>query len=1325
MLRRVRAGWLRAGAALAAVVAAVLLWGMARAAISYVAWAGKNNVGDATSIALPRPAGVAAGDYLVAMVAQDGNGSFSTPSGWTLLRSSNGTRDPRLMIYGRFAAADDPASWSFSSDRKDTITGGIVALRGVDTTAPLAASGIQANNGVSSCTAPSVSPAVTDTLLLGVWGAKEASLTPPDTMTALPGANGGDVFVRAAYQALSVSGATGTRAAAMSDKKTCNGALLAFKPAAASTYTISGTVYEDPNYGGGAGRSRAAAAGVAVAGARVELYGSAGAFVSATNSAADGSYSFTALAAGAWHVRVASQSVRSTRSGSTAAQLGVLTWRANAASGSVVAVTDQVGGTVPGAADPGNGGSGTTIDTSSYAFSAGLTGTAHAVAAVTLGSADVGGVDFGFNFDTVTHTGASGQGSLAQAVANANALGGDATLAVAGRSAGVEHVVFMVANGSAAAGLRSAYSFFSGGVATITPTAPLVLSASLVVDAQTQPGWSADPVLEIAGGSLGAGQSCWQVDAGTATLRGLIVNRCPADGVRLGGGSAHGLQGNWIGLSASGGSGQGNGGAGIGVGGASGSTISGNRIEGNARGVSITSGSGHRISGNRFQGQQVLGIDLGADGVTANDGSAVDGTPNRGMDHPVFSTAALDTTQNTLRLVGQVGTGSGQAAFAGAQIEVYRSSAHASGYGEGLELLATLTADAAGRFDTTLAVASGALAVGDPITATATDAAGNTSEFGPSTATTEPESPLPSGFNAFETDTAALAVGGVIRTRIAGQAGTFAVAALDAAGTALHSGFSGTVALTWLDARDDSGPVSGSCRSSWVELGSAGSAVFDNAARVQVTLTPPASGTRVMRLKMSHSGASGSASGCSGDAFAVRPAQLTLAPSDADAASAGTTRALTNSAASGGVVHRAGRPFTAVAQALGADGTPATGYDGTPRPTVTACLLPAGCSAGALQAADTAAVAGAWRHDALRYAEVGVVALQLVDEHFADIDAADTPAATRRISSAVVSTGRFVPDSLELALATSGTLATANGACLAAGSGATFFGQGFGWATPPQVTVTARNADGQTTALWGGELMKLVPSGITPGLSASGSASLSTSFGGASVTALGAGQARVDAAGTDRFLLELPTGAVQPSVTPTWAWTLAVSDASEAGVAGNPTLTTSVQQTGVPFDRGAVFHSGRLALAPAHGDARSGVRALVQLQRWSSAGWITMTEDRGCVTVQPRHLVVANPSGVFTTAGACAAPLATDTPTRGGRAWLVLPATPGGAPGRLWLRLAGEAASGQACTAAGAVQPLAALGQPWLTGGVTGAGPGAWATWGSPNREPLLRREIW
>jgi CSLREA domain-containing protein len=754
-----------------------------------------------------------------------------------------------------------------------------------------------------------------------------------------------------------------------------------------------------------------------------------------------------------------------------------------------------------------------------------------------------------------------------------------------------------------------------------------------------------------------------------------------------------------------------------------------NLIAGNqGHGIRVTTQTS-RLSANSITNNLWRGIDLGGDNVTANDGALNGAQPNNGMDHAVVTGAGIDGAGTSITVFGHVGTGSGQAVFAGARVEVFKANNDGSGYGQGATYLGFLTADANGRFFGALAIPLGAAVVGDAITATATDAAGNTSEFGPNWTSTTTAGLSPASFNAFETDTSAGALTGVIRSKVAGTAGPLAVLALDSAGTAPHAGFTGSVQLNWLDARDDSGPVTGSCRASWLDLGAAGTASFSNNNRVDVTLTPPANSTRSMRLKMTYAGPGGTVVACSNDAFAALPAQLAwLGASDTNSATAGNTRTLDNVAASGGVVHQAGRPFTLRAQALTSGGLLMPAYDGTPALTISSCVLPAACTPGALGGGNVAASAGLYTHNSVTYSEVGAVAVALADTSYANVDSGDTAAGARTISSSALAVGRFVPDSYALTIHTAGVLATASASCLSPGSGATFNGQGFGWATTPQVTVTARNAAGATTLHWTSSLMKLAPgAGLVPTLAVAnaGSATLAASYAATTVQDLSAGQVRLQAGALDRFVLDTSAGAPQPSTTPTWQWQLAVTDSAEAGVAGNPQPSGTATQGSVLFDQGGTFHSSRLALATAHGDARSGVRMLMQLQRYTAAGWVTMTEDRGCVTVQRNHLEMDTPSGVFTSAGVCAAPLSTSATTDGGRAWLALPATPGGAPGRLAVRVAGTAASGSACSPAGAVQPVASLGMPWLTGGSSGAGPQATATWGRPQRDLVLRREIW
>jgi len=62
----------------------------------------------------------------------------------------------------------------------------------------------------------------------------------------------------------------------------------------ASAATFTGTVFEDANYGGGAGRSLAASGGTGIANVRVELYRvSDGALIDTDDTIAGGTYSLS------------------------------------------------------------------------------------------------------------------------------------------------------------------------------------------------------------------------------------------------------------------------------------------------------------------------------------------------------------------------------------------------------------------------------------------------------------------------------------------------------------------------------------------------------------------------------------------------------------------------------------------------------------------------------------------------------------------------------------------------------------------------------------------------------------------------------------------------------------------------------------------------------------------------------------------------------------------------------------------------------------------------------------------------------------------------
>ena len=100
---------------------------------------------------------------------------------------------------------------------------------------------------------------------------------------------------------------------------------------------------------------------------------------------------------------------------------------------------------------------------------------------------------------------------------------------------------------------------------SIAPASPLpAITSPVVLDATTQPGFTAAPIVELNGVGAGAAANGIVVTAGSTTIRGLAINRFGGNGIVLqgpGGGSA--VEGNYIGTDATGALDRGNGLAGI------------------------------------------------------------------------------------------------------------------------------------------------------------------------------------------------------------------------------------------------------------------------------------------------------------------------------------------------------------------------------------------------------------------------------------------------------------------------------------------------------------------------------------------------------------------------------------------------------------------------------------------------------------------------------------------------------------------------------------------------------------------------------------------
>ncbi|MFZ3191976.1 MAG: SdrD B-like domain-containing protein [Moraxellaceae bacterium] len=292
--------------------------------------------------------------------------------------------------------------------------------------------------------------------------------------------------------ALACSGGTTLASGAMNRSIT----ITANTTATVCTYTntfivsgaINGRVFEDSNYGGGAGRSYATSSGSARSNARVELYDSSGNFVTSATTDASGNYSFTGLAAGNYTVRVVNSSVTSSRG---TGGLAVQTFRANATTGIAVADTNRVGGETPSLVDAGNG-------TTTLASLTTATTTAQSVAPVTVALGTITGVDFGYNFSTIVNTNDLGQGSLRQFIINTNTLSDG--LAQSGSSnntrgassslpSGRDSTIFMIPDGASHAGIRSGLTNqLTGGVAIIkvASSLPAITGGNTLIDGGTQ-----------------------------------------------------------------------------------------------------------------------------------------------------------------------------------------------------------------------------------------------------------------------------------------------------------------------------------------------------------------------------------------------------------------------------------------------------------------------------------------------------------------------------------------------------------------------------------------------------------------------------------------------------------------------------------------------------------------------------------------------------------------------------------------------------------------------------------------------------------------------
>jgi hypothetical protein len=221
---------------------------------------------------------------------------------------------------------------------------------------------------------------------------------------------------------------------------------------------------------------------------------------------------------------------------------------------------------------------------------------------------------------------------------------------------------------------------------------------------------------------------------GTMAGERNVISGNNASGIRLdkvfGGTTGNLVRGNYIGTDASGTSALGNSASGLFIADSFDNTVggstagAGNLIAFNTgNGISLNSGTGNAIRGNSIFSNTGLGIDLGGDGVTPNDACDGDGGANNLQNFPVIN--SINRPNGNIVINGTLNS-SANTTFT---LDFYQSPmADPSGFGEGQTYLGSTTATTDGScvasFSATLPAQLGGV-----ITVTATDAAGNTSEF--------------------------------------------------------------------------------------------------------------------------------------------------------------------------------------------------------------------------------------------------------------------------------------------------------------------------------------------------------------------------------------------------------------------------------------------------------------------------------------------------------------------------------------------------------------------------------------------------------------------
>ena len=136
---------------------------------------------DGLNITIPKPAGTAAGDLLIATIVTDGENKpeMTAPAGWTLIDHGRTSKQVTMDVLWKIADASESGSYDFSWAKSQQAYGWIMRFTGHDPAAPI--HDAQSDGGTSSSpVSPAVTTTIANTMIVRIGGFDDDDISPGD-----------------------------------------------------------------------------------------------------------------------------------------------------------------------------------------------------------------------------------------------------------------------------------------------------------------------------------------------------------------------------------------------------------------------------------------------------------------------------------------------------------------------------------------------------------------------------------------------------------------------------------------------------------------------------------------------------------------------------------------------------------------------------------------------------------------------------------------------------------------------------------------------------------------------------------------------------------------------------------------------------------------------------------------------------------------------------------------------------------------------------------------------------------------------------------------